>query len=174
MAALTAEFLAPRLRGALAEVARRLSHGDIPFVVGGSTMLAARGLEVTVGDLDICTTGDRLDAVLTALESLNPVVLWEPPPPWRSTWLVRAVFPGDDTAVDVIGDLAIDVDGEVARFPVDVDHADVVDVESVAVPFDSMWRWYHLYVVHNPARAAQIAAIAGPGDLENAAAELGL
>ena len=174
MAALAAEFLAPRFRGALADVARRLSNGDVPFVVGGSAMLAARGLDVTVGDLDICTTGDRLDAVATALESLNPVVRREPPPPWRSTWLVRAAFPGDVTAVDVIGDLAIDVDGAVARFPVAFDHADVIDVAGVAVAFDSMWRWYHLYTVHNPARAAQIAAIAGTGDLENAATELGL
>lgn len=174
MAALAAEFLAPRLRGALAEVARRLSHGDVPFVVGGSAMLACRGLDVVVGDLDICTTGDQLDVVLTALESLNPVVRREAPPPWRSTWLVRAAFPGDNAAVDVIGDLAIDIDGTVARFPVDVDHADVVDVEGVAVAFDSMWRWYHLYMVHNPARAAQIADVAGPGDLEDAASELGL
>lgn len=174
MAALAAEFLAPGLRGALADVARRLSHDGIPFVVGGSTMLAARGLDVTVGDLDICTTGDRLDAVLTALESLNPVVRREPPPPWRSKWLVRAAFPGDGTAVDVIGDLAIDIDGATVRLPVDRAHAEVVEVEGEAVAFDSMWRWYHLYTVHNPARAAQIAAIAGPGVLENAAAELGL
>jgi hypothetical protein len=142
-------------------------------------MLACRGLDVQVGDLDLCTLDDQLDAVLAALEGCNPVTFREPAPPWRSTWLVRAVWSdGSDDArgvgVDVIADLGIERDGIVARFPVDPDHAEVADVAGMPMAFDSMWRWYHLYVVHSPAKAAQIADIAGPADLENAATELGL
>ena len=146
-------------------------------------MLACRGLDVSVADLDICTTNDRLDGVLAALESFNPVVRRGAPPPWRSTWLVRTELPDrrDDFAsggrlvgVDIIGDLAIEVDGGVATFPLDMDLADLAEVDGVSVPFDSMWRWYHLYRVHNPAKAAQIAAVAGPQVLERAAIALGL
>jgi hypothetical protein len=81
---------------------------------------------------------------------------------------------GHQIGVDIIGDLAIEVDGEVATFPIDIDLADIVEVDGVSVSFDSMWRWYHLYRVHNPVKAAQIAAVAGPEVLERAAITLGL
>jgi len=183
MAALDAGLLTPRFRAALAGLARRLDRHGVPFVVGGSAMLACRGLNVSVADLDICTADDQLDGVLAALESFNPVVLEGAPPPWRSTWLVRTELPdrGGDVAsgghhigVDIIGDLAIEVDGVVATFPLDTHLAEAVEVDGMSVPFDSMWRWYHLYRVHDPAKAAQIAAVAGPEVLETAAVELGL
>ena len=51
MAALDAGLLTPRFRAALAGLARRLDRHGVPFVVGGSAMLACRGLKVSVADL---------------------------------------------------------------------------------------------------------------------------
>jgi hypothetical protein len=183
MAAIVVDALAAPLRAAMTEVAQRFNRDGIPFVVGGSAMLACRGLGVPVGDLDICTRGDQLNRVLAALEGCEPVVWREPAWPWQSSWLVRAELnldpsvPGGEAtggvvAVDVIGDLAIEVGGEVARFPVVA--ADVVELGGVPVPFDSMWRWYHVYRIHDPAKATRIAALAATGVLEKAAVEVGL
>ena len=176
VAALSADRLAPELRAGLAELAQRLYRREVPFLLGGSAMLACRGIEVVAGDLDICTSRHQLNAVLAALESDHPVIRWEPRPPWQSAWLVRARLSigAGSVAVDVIGNLAIEIGGVVARFPIDVDTAEVVDVDGWPVPIDSMWRWYHLYRLHDPGKAAQIYSAAGPGDLEGAAAELGL
>jgi hypothetical protein len=176
VAPLSADRLAPQLRAGLAELARRLDHHEVPFLLGGSAMLVCRGIDVAVGDLDIWVSRHQLNAVLAALEPDHPVIRREPRPPWQSAWLVRARLcsGAGSVAVDIIGDLAIEIGGVVARFPIDVDTAEVVDVDGWPVPIDSMWRWYHLYRLHDPGKAAQIYSVAGPGDLAGAAAELGL
>lgn len=174
MATLDIERLTPRLRLGLADVARRLAACGVEFVVGGSAMLACRGVDVTVGDLDVCVSAEHLENVCAAFGAERSHVSDDAPDPWKSAWLLATAV--DTSAgpvpVDVMGDLAIVVDGVVVHFPARAD--DVVAVSGVPVAFDSMWHWYHLYRVHDPARAALIAAVAGPEHLDRAGADLGL
>ncbi len=148
--------LEPRLRDALTDVARRFAAADVDYYLGGSLMLRLRGYEVGVGDIDVVVgAADRM-RVVQALETLDTRTQ-HGGEPWRTEWLLRTTIETDSGSVglDVMGGLALVIDGEVARFP--VTYRDHVDLGDCRVPLGDVAAWYHLYRVHNPARAAVVA-----------------
>lgn len=166
-------MLEPRLRDALAEVARRLAVDDVRYYVGGSLMLSLSGYDVAVGDIDLVVSADARPQVIAALAGLQ---LDEPESkdPWRTKWLLRTALETASgiVSLDVMGDLALVIDGEVVRFPVAPRRH--VTVGEHRVPLGDLAAWYHLYRVHNPARAAVVAAKLSDGEIMAAAHRLSL
>jgi hypothetical protein len=153
--------VSPEQAAALEAVAGAL---DVPVLLGGSGLLHALGLDVTVGDIDlVARPGDR-----GAVEALP---WWRetstaPTELMRSAWKARLDV--DGTEVDVIGGLAWR-EGE----------------RTVAMPFraEGSWRgvalapaahWLLLYERYNPERARQLAPLVGAAARADALAELGL
>lgn len=142
-------------RRALADVARIFGEADVQYQVGGSAMLALHGFDVAVGDIDVVVAGsarDRVDAALVDLVIEIPVRR----EPWRTDWLIRAQLqmPDGPVGLDVMGGLALVIDGSVARFPLVVERH--VSIDGWEIPLAPLAHWYHLYRVHNPEKAALI------------------
>ena len=155
----------------LLRVVRLLRSVGVAYQVGGSALLRLSGLDVPVNDLDIAVAAaDRED-------SLRALVGWQldsPPShePWRTDWLLRATpLDGESTAsVDIMGGLALVIDGGVADFPMAV--GKTVDIGGIEVELARLAHWYHLYRVHNPAKAALAASLLSDDEILAAADDL--
>lgn len=163
--------LEPAVSAELAAVADALSTAGIAFLLGGSALLVLSGIDVPVRDLDLYTDQSDPGAVVVALRDWQCEVRGGGPEPWHSAWVLRANR-GSGISVDMIGGLAVMIDGELAQFPVAM--AKWVEVAGRAVPLAPLAQWYHLYRVHNPAKADRIAAQIGPSELRAAAGALGI
>ena len=166
-------MLEPRLRDALTDVTRRFAAADIAYYLGGSLLLRLRGYEVMVGDIDVVVGADDRLRVVRALESLD-VSTPQSSEPWRTGWLLRTAVKTDSgsVGVDVMGGLALVIDGEVAQFP--VAPRGHVDLGGYRVPLGDVAEWYHLYRVHNPARAALVAGRLSDDEIMAAAERLSI
>lgn len=163
--------LEPAVSAELVAVADALGTAGIEFLVGGSALLVLSGIDVAVGDLDLYTDEADPGVVVAALSDWQCEVRGVGPEPWRSAWVMQAKR-GSGISVDMIGGLAVMIDGELAQFPVAM--AMWVEVAGRAVPLAPLAQWYHLYRIHNPAKADLIAGSVRPGDLCVAAAALGI
>lgn len=156
---------------ALVDIVPTFHQAGVEVAVGGSVMLALNGMDVTPEDIDVVVAADRnLVAAILPMRS-------EPVPrrgSWRTGWLLRTDWPtsSGEVAFDVIGGLAVEIEGVLASFPFRVERE--VTVEGVAIPLAPLSHWYHLYRVHNPARAALIRSRLDATVIAAAAAELGL
>ncbi len=159
--------LAPRIQSALVEIIGLFEAAGIDHYVGGSVMLALRGFDVAPVDIDFLVAGaDR-----SLVETIFADTATEPDrDPWRSSWLLRTSWDGNP--IDVMGDLALQIDGAEARFPLVADNH--TRVRDVVVALGPLRHWYHLYRVHNPARAEMIATVLGDDEIVAGAAELGI
>jgi len=159
--------LAPQIQSALLEIVGLFEAAGIGYYVGGSVMLALRGFDVAPVDIDFIVDGSarpQIEAIFAGEAS-------EPDRgPWRSRWLLRTRWEG--TPIDVIGDLALEVDGTKARFPLVAEED--ARVRGAVVPLGTLRHWYHLYRVHKPARAELIAEVLTDDEIVQGAAELGI
>lgn len=163
--------LPPEIEDMLLSVARLLGAAGVAYQVGGSALLRLSGLDVTVNDLDIAVAAeDRVDVV----RALAGWQLDSPPShePWRTGWLLRATPPaGEGTAsLDIMGGLALVIDGAVVDFPMTVGRN--IDIGGVEVELARVAHWYHLYRVHNPAKAALAAGLLSDDEILVAADDL--
>ena len=166
-------MLERRLLDPLTEVARRFEAGDVEYYVGGSLLLRLCGYDVPVGDIDVVVPADSRSRVRRALDGLD----LEAPAssdPWRTSWLLRATVETGSGSIglDVMGGLALVIDGEVARFPFAPGRR--VDLGTHLVPLGDTAAWYHLYRVHNPARAALVAGRLSDAEIMDAARRLSI
>ena len=151
----------PRVLEALQDVARRLA--GVSFVLGGSAMLACRGIPVQVGDLDLMVgaeaRADVLQRIPDATASPSDDVHY------CSAW--RLAFRASGMEVEAIGGFCF-IDGG-RRFVVPtVGSGDVVaGVELAAVA-----PWVVFYRTHNPEKAALLEPFTTAGDIERAAASM--
>jgi Fe-S cluster biogenesis protein NfuA len=159
------------IRSVLADLATRLDLAGIPYVLGGSAMLQLSGLDVTVGDLDILVDGSSRHAIESMLADYREPQSTDP---WRSQWFLRSEWSaaGASLPVDVIGDMALMIDGEAVFFPFDVER--FADIGEARVPLAPLRQWYHLYRVHDPAKAILIAKQLTDDEIMTGAAELGI
>ncbi|MDJ0665213.1 MAG: hypothetical protein QNJ75_11670 [Acidimicrobiia bacterium] len=159
--------LAPRLQSTLLEIVDLLETAGIHYYVGGSVMLALLGFDLEPEDIDFIVDGSSRSQV----ESFFEEAAKEPTgDPWRSGWLLRTRWKGQQ--IDVMGDLALQIDGSLARFPLVAEQRSRVG--DAVVPLGSLRHWYHLYRVHKPARAEMIAQVLGDDEITRGAAELGI
>ena len=157
----------------LGEVSRRFDNAGVAYVVGGSTMLRLSGIDVTVGDIDVVVAGSDRAAVDVAIEGLI-VEFPDRREPWRTEWLVRGTLetPAGSVALDVMGGLALIIDGKHIRFPLVVERRETVG--GYEVPLACLAHWYHVYRVHNPDRAMLIRKHLDEATLERAARDLSI
>lgn len=155
----------------LAAVADALQAADIEFVVGGSALLVLSGIDVPVGDIDLYTDHADPQEVVAALSGWKCRVRPGGPEPWASSW-VLAADRGGGVSLDMIGQLAVMIDGRMARFEVASSQLAVVSGRSI--PLAPLAQWYHLYRIHNRSKADKIAAVVGPAERLAAAVELGI
>jgi len=159
------------IQSALSQLAVALDDAGIAYRLGGSSMLRLAGFDVPVGDLDIVVEGSaRADCESILVAPTEPATQ----EPWRSGWFLRADWPVGEAAVgvDIIADLALVVDGQLAVFPFTVDR--VVDVGAARVPLAPLRHWYRLYRVHAPAKAALVASRLSDAEIMAGAVELGI
>ena len=159
------------IKHALVDVVRRFNDEDVDYCVGGSVMLALRGIDVTVGDLDFVVNAADRDAV----ERVFPDrVEREQTDLWRSAWSFRAEWPvrTDTLGVDVMGDMSVIIDGGEAVFPVTSDES--VALDGVIVKLAPLRHWYHLYRMHKPGRAQLAANLLDDDEIIAGARELGI
>lgn len=166
-------MLEQRLQDALTDVVRRFAAANVDYYVGGSLMLRLRGYELVVGDIDVVVSADARLQVMQALDGLE----FDTPhssEPWRTGWLLQTTLGTGSGSVDldVMGGLAVVIDGEVAHFPVAPERR--VDVDGDLVPLGDVAAWYHLYRVHNPARAAVVASRLSDDEIMAAARRLSI
>ena len=157
----------------LRDVARRFGDADVEYAVGGSVMLHLRGIDIAVGDIDVVVRAGARREVADALAGLRV----EDPTsrePWRTDWFLRAWLEtaGGEVALDVMGGLALMIEGSLVRFPHVVEMS--VPGNGVDIPLAPLAHWYHIYQIHNPARAALIRPHLDDAAIARAAAELSI
>jgi Fe-S cluster biogenesis protein NfuA len=165
--ATTVTTLASQTQSTLAEIAGVFAAAAIDYYVGGSVMLALRGFDVEPADIDFVVNGSSRLQVETAFAEAATETVRDP---WRSLWLLRTSWEG--TSIDVVADLALQIGDSIARFPVVAE--DRARVRDATIPLGPLRHWYHLYRIHNPARAKLIAAVLADGEIMQGAKELGI
>ena len=158
MAPMTAQ---DRVLEALEDVAQRLA--GVSFVLGGSAMMACRGMSVEVGDLDLLVAAEARAEVLKRIPDATA-----PPSDevnYCSAW--RLAFRAGELEVEVIGDFCFIDRGQRFTVPT-VGSGDVVaGVELAAVA-----PWVVFYRTHNPAKAALLEPLTSALEIERAAASM--
>ena len=154
-------------------IAERFRTAAIDFQLGGSLMLALSGFEIAVGDVDVVVGEDAHDQVVAALAGI-PVTAPPGKAQWGTGFLLRASWPVDrrGVGVDIMGGLALLIDGQMVSFPPIADRN--VDLQGTSIPLAPLRHWYHLYRVHNPARASLIAGRLSDDEIMQGAAELSI
>jgi hypothetical protein len=148
---------AARPWSALRPLAEALHRQDVPWLLGGSALLAAIGIDVEVGDLDLTVPEDALEQVQAACERWGPrTSVGDPPPPWCSAWLVTANI--GDVEVEVIGGMCVRTPAGPRPLPQDL-HGHL-DVDGVDVPLADPAVWWWIYRGYKPERAALLASAA--------------
>jgi hypothetical protein len=160
----------PEVAAALEAVALRLRDAGVDFLLGGSGLLHALGLPVTVRDLDLVVRpGDRERFEAAAGE-------W-----WRGTstattdyfrtaW--RATLDVGGVEVEGLGGPAWVIDGRVVEMPFRA--AGEWSTGSVTVALAPPEHWLLLYEGYKPARARELARIVSAQQRSRALAELGV
>jgi hypothetical protein len=137
---------------------------DVPVLLGGSGLLAALGLDVTVRDVDlVARAGDR--AAFEALPWWRRTTT-EPTELLRSPW--KAELDVDGVPVETIGGLAWVAGGRVVEMPFRAEGA------WRGVPLAPAAHWLLLYEAYKPERAVQLAPLVGEAARSAALRELGV
>lgn len=165
--------LPPPIRLGLIQMARRFDEADVAYLVGGSAMLNLRGIEVPVGDIDLVVAASQRRSVECALRDY-PMEIPPQRDPWRTDWLIRASVEtvAGVARIDVMGGLALIIDGSLARFPLVADLQ--VDFHGIEIPLANLGHWYHLYRAYNPDKAALIRPHLDTATIEQAARALSI
>ena len=139
------------LEAALETVAARLHAAGIPFLLGGSALLDALGLDVEVGDIDLMLRpGDR-GAFESACAPWLVAVTTEPGEVLSSDW--KATLDVDGAEVEGLGGLGVR-GGPAAPFRA----AGSRRYGAVDVPLCDPVVWLDLYRVYKPEKAELLEA----------------
>ena len=162
--------MSPRLAAALEAVALRLQAADVPFLLGGSALLHALGLDVAVLDLDLVARAPDRAAVEAAAGEWHVATTTAPTTLWRSPWKAELAVGGAE--VDVLGGLAWTLadGGPVAAMPFRAEGT--WRCGATEIPLAPAAHWLLLYERYRPERAAQLAPLVTPAARAAARAEL--
>jgi hypothetical protein len=140
------------LEAALEAVALRLHAAHVPFLLGGSALLDALGLEVEVRDIDLMLRPEDREAFEAACGEWLRDVTTEPGEVLSSDW--KATLDVDGVEVDGLGGLGV-VGGARAPFRA----AGVRRVGAVDVPLCDPAVWLELYRAYKPDKARLLEAL---------------
>jgi hypothetical protein len=160
--------VSPRAAAALEAVALRLEAAGVEFLLGGSALLHALGLDVAVRDIDlVLRSGDRERLQAVAGEWWRSAST-DTTPYFRSAW--KATLDVDGVEVDGLGGLAWVRGGRVVEMPFRA--AGEWRCGAAAVPLAPPEHWLVLYEGYRPERAAALAPVVGAEGRARALAEL--
>jgi SAM-dependent methyltransferase len=131
---------------ALEAVALRLGGAGIPFLLGGSALLRALGLDVPVRDVDLVLRPEDREAFEAAVGEWLVSVSTEPGKIMRSAWVAKLDVEGVE--VEGLGGLAM---AGVGRLP--FRGAGSVRVGEAEVPLHDPAVWWTVYRAYKPERA---------------------
>ena len=131
---------------ALEAVALRLGGAGIPFLLGGSALLRALGLDVPVRDVDLVLRPEDRAAFEAAVGEWLVSVSTEPGEIMRSAWVAKLDVGGVE--VEGLGGLAM---AGVGRLP--FRGAGSVRVGQAEVPLHDPAVWWTVYRAYKPERA---------------------
>jgi hypothetical protein len=162
--------VSPELAAALEAVAVRLQAAGVPFLLGGSALLHALGLDVAVRDLDLLARGQDRAALEAAAGDWLVATTTEQTALWRSPWKAELSVGGAE--VEVLGGLAWTLadDGPVATMPFRAEGTWRCGAAEVALAPAAPWLL--LYERYRPERAAALAPLVPPAARAAAEAEL--
>jgi hypothetical protein len=135
------------LEAALEVVALRLHAAGIPFLLGGSALLDALGLEVEVGDVDLMLRPQDRAAFEAACGEWLVSVTEDPGPVITSAW--KATLDVDGVEVEGLGGLGV-IGGSRAPFRA----AGSRRYGRAEVPLCAPEVWLELYRAYKPGKAA--------------------
>jgi hypothetical protein len=139
------------LEAALETVALRLHAAGVPFLLGGSALLDALGLEVEVGDVDLMLRPEDRARFEAACAEWLVAVTTEPGEALTSAW--KATLDVGGKEVEGLGGLGI-TGGPAAPFLA----AGARRYGAAEVPLCDPAVWVDLYRVYKPEKAALLAA----------------
>jgi hypothetical protein len=140
------------LEAALEAVALRLTGHGVPFLLGGSALLDALGLDVEVRDVDLMLRPQDRAAFEVACAAWLVGVTEEPGPVLTSAW--KATLDVDGVEVEGLGGLGI-TGGPAAPFRA----AGSRRYGRAEVPLCDPAIWLELYRVYKPERAELLEAL---------------
>jgi hypothetical protein len=143
----------PPLEAALEAVAARLHAAGIPFLLGGSALLDALGLDVEVRDVDLMLRPADLAAFTAACSGWPLAVTTEPGEVLTSDW--KATLDVDGIEVEALGGIGVR-GGPAAPFR----SAGTRRYGAVEVPLCDPAVWLELYRVYKPDKAALLEPLA--------------
>lgn len=136
----------PSSEAALEAVALRLSGAGIPFLLGGSALLRALGIDVPVRDVDLVLREEDRAAFEAAAADWLVGMTTEPGPIMRSAWVAKLDVGGVE--VEALGGLAMAGVGELPFRA-----AGFVRVGEADVPLHDPAVWWTVYRAYKPERA---------------------
>lgn len=142
-------------RTALAAIAMRLERADVPFLLGGSGLLHALGLPVSVRDLDLMARPQDHDALREAAGDWWQGSAHDLDERHRSDWLATLRVAG--VAVEVMAGLAVVIGGEVVALP--FRQGGMWSAEDVEVPLAAPEVWWLVYRGTKPGKAALLESV---------------
>jgi hypothetical protein len=137
------------LEAALEAVALRLAEHDVPFLLGGSALLDALGLDVEVRDVDLMLRPEDRGAFEAACEEWLRDVTTDPGPVLTSAW--KATLDVGGVEVEGLGGLGV-TGGPPAPFR----SAGSRRYGEAEVPLCDPAVWLELYRAYKPEKAAQL------------------
>jgi hypothetical protein len=143
------------LAAALEAVALRLQAAGVPFLLGGSALLDALGIDVEVGDIDLVLRPEDHDRLRAAAGDWWRGSTTEPTPLFRSAW--KATLDVGGVTVEGLGGLAWADGDRVVRMPFRAEGT--WRCRAAVVPLAPAGSWCALYRLYRPERAAQLAAV---------------
>jgi hypothetical protein len=159
-----------RQAAALEAVALRLQDDRIPFLLGGSGLLHALGLPVTVGDIDLVLRPEDRERLRASAGDWWRSLTTEPTALMRSDW--KAGLEVDGVEVDAVGGLAWAAGERVVRMPFRAEGT--WRCGAADVPLAPAAHWLLLYERYRPERAAALASQVTPAERLAALRELAL
>jgi hypothetical protein len=147
---------------ALDAVAKRLREHDVPFLLGGSGLLFALGIDVPVRDIDLMLRPDDRERFEAAVGDWLVTVTTDPGPVLTSEW--KATLEVLGTEVEGLGGLGF-AGGPVLPFR--------SEGEWRGVPLAAPEIWWAAYRAHKPDRAALLEPFVSPSSRSQILGELG-
>jgi SAM-dependent methyltransferase len=154
------------LEAALAAVALRLNAAGVPFLLGGSALLDALGLDVEVGDVDLMLRPEDRARFETACAEWLHGVTTEPGPVLTSAW--KATLDVGGVEVEGLGGLGFS-GGPAVPFRA----AGTRRSGDAEVPLCDPAIWWALYRVYKPVKAALLEPLVPEAVRARVLAELG-
>lgn len=125
----------------LKALAKDLNSTKIRWSLGASLMLALKGIECTVDDIDIVVHNDDYENLLEFLKNYD-YTYQEPNLKYCTKHFYSLVINGVD--VDIMVDFRIKTNNTIYKYPFHVDQ--IINIDNIEIPLASLDEWLTAYI----------------------------